>query len=71
MEQRSMFGTWPTRGGWRWKNEDSIKKKEYPKEMDWKIKKEINVATRTVLVIKFKRYIQELISLDCVDDDFL
>ena len=39
--------------------------------MDWKIKKEINVATRTVLVIKFKRYIQELISLDCVDDDFL
>ena len=71
MGQRSMSGTWPTRGGWRWKNEDSIKKKEYPEEMDWKIKKEINAATRTVLVIKFKRYIQELISSDCVEDDFL
>ena len=39
--------------------------------MDWKIKKEINVATRTVLVIKFKRYIQEPISSDCAEDDFL
>ena len=57
MGQRSMSGTWPTRGGWRWKNEDSIKKKEYLEEMYWKIKKEINVATRTMFVIKFKRYI--------------
>ena len=57
MGQRSMSGTWPTRGGWRWKNEDSIKKKEYLEEMYWKIKKEINVATRTMFVTKFKRYI--------------
>lgn len=29
------------------------------------------VATRTVLIIKFKRYIQELVSSDCAEDDFL
>ena len=45
-------------------------RREVLRERDWGIKKRKIVATRTGLVINFD-YIQELISSDCVDDDFL
>ena len=49
---------------------------EYKKErIPWgkgieELRERNTVTIRTVVVIKFKRYIQELISSDCADNDF-
>ena len=59
MEQGSMSETWSTRGGWRWKKEDSIKEKEYPKERGSENEEENTVGTRTGFVTKFKRDIYD------------
>ena len=57
MGHGSTLETWSTCGGWRWKKEDNIKEKEYPKDGGSKDWEENTVATRTRLVIKFKRFI--------------
>ena len=55
MGNESTSETWSTRGGWRWKKEDSIKEKEYPKERGSENEEENTVGTRTGFVTKFKR----------------
>ena len=57
MGQESMPATWSTYGWWRWKKEDSIKEKEDPEGGRSKNWEENTIATRTGLVIKFKRNI--------------
>ena len=53
------------------KREKSIKGEGNNESGDWNFVRENIVVTRTVLIIKFKRYIQKLVSLNCADDDFL
>ena len=52
------------------KGKDNIKKKGGLERKGSEIWEKNTVALRTVLVIKFKKYIQELISSDCVKDSF-
>ena len=53
------------------KDEDTIKQKENPKGRGSENYERNTVVIRTVLVINFKKYIQELISSNYADDDFL
>ena len=55
MGHESTSETWSTRRGWRWKKEDSIKEREYPKERGSENEEENTVGTRTGFVTKFKR----------------
>ena len=57
MGQGSKPATWSTRGGWRWKEEESIREREAPECEGSKNWEENTVATRTGLVIKLKRII--------------
>ena len=59
MGHESTSETWSTHGGWRWKKEDSIKEKEYPKERGSENEEENTVGTRTGFVTKFKRDIYD------------
>ena len=52
MGQESMPTIWSTHGGWRWKNVDSIKEKEYPEEGGSEEEEKNTVATKIRLVIK-------------------
>ena len=51
--------------------EKDIKQREDPKKGGSENWERNTVAIRTILVINFKNYLQELISSNCAEDDFL